>query len=76
MEHLLDMGFEKAREIERETERRQVAPGLDCIDRLARDAERVAEGCLRESSAGAEAADVVFHCQASLTQFCSDVKDA
>src|SRR4051812_48674455 len=64
----LDGRSEEAREGQRERERGEVAAGLDGVDGLAGDAERVGQRALREALGGAAVADVVAHrCQVCLT---------
>src|SRR5581483_3102855 len=61
MKDLLDGGLEEARERERQSQRGDVLPGLDRVDRLPRDAQRLRELALREACQRPPVPDVVPH---------------
>src|SRR5512140_3061337 len=61
MEDLLESATEEAGEREGQRQRGQVSTGLDGVDGLARDAERVRELALAEPQALAETAHLVLH---------------
>src|SRR5512143_1698704 len=68
MEDLLDAAAEEARDGEGQRQRRQIATGLDRIDRLARDAQLLGELALAQAPPFSKLAHLVGHaCKATLT---------
>src|SRR4051812_31457504 len=68
VEDLLDGRLEVVGDGDRERQRREIAPGLDRVDRLPGDAQVLAEITLRQAARRPPLANVVLHaCKASLT---------
>src|SRR5664279_1902776 len=61
MEHLLDASIEESSDDEGQRQRRQIAAGLDRVDRLTRDAQGLGQLPLAEAQAFAQLAHLVGH---------------